>query len=234
MSPTLLDTARTFETPEGVELQLRVAGPVVRSLAWVLDTLIRVALYIGLSIALTQLGKMGTGIMLVGFFLVEWFYPVFFEVLQYGATPGKKALGIRVVHDNGTPVAWSASIIRNLLRVADFAPLFYGFGIATMLLNRDFKRLGDMAAGTIVIYTPKKIKQTKIPEAQAVAPPLALSITEQRAVMDFAERSHLLSSERQQELANILSDILGHQGEAAIQTLYQYANWLHGTNTSNK
>lgn len=234
MSPTLLDTARTFETPEGVELQLHVAGPVVRSLAWTLDALIRIALYIGLSIALNQLGQLGTGIMLVGFFLVEWFYPVFFEVWQFGATPGKKVMGIRVVHDNGTPVAWSTSIIRNLLRVADFAPLFYGFGITTMLLNRDFKRLGDMAAGTIVIYSPKKSQQTTIPEARAVAPPLPLSITEQRAVMDFAERSHLLSSERQQELANILSGVLVRKDKAAIQTLNQYANWLHGTDKNNK
>ena len=230
----MLDTARTFETPEGVELQLHVAGPVVRSLAWLLDALIRTGLYIGLSIVLTQLGRMGGGIMLVGFFLVEWFYPVFFEVLKHGETPGKKTMGIRVVHDNGTPVAWSSSIIRNLLRVADFAPMFYGFGVTAMLLNRDFKRLGDMAAGTIVIYSPKKAQQTRIPVAQAVAPPFALSIAEQRAVMDFAERSQLLSTERQEELANILADLDGIKHEHAIQALLQYANWLHGTDNNKR
>lgn len=230
----MLDTARTFETPEGVELQLHVAGPVVRSLAWLLDALIRAGLYIGLAIVLGKLGRMGGGIMLVGFFLIEWFYPVFFEVLKHGATPGKKSMGICVVQDNGTPLTWSASIIRNLLRVADFAPMLYGFGITAMLLNRDFKRLGDMAAGTIVIYTPQKAQQAGIPNAAAVAPPFALRIAEQRAVMDFAERSRLLSNERQEELANILGDLNNTRGERAIQTLFQYANWLHGTDNNKR
>ncbi|MGD8560225.1 MAG: RDD family protein [Gammaproteobacteria bacterium] len=230
----MLDTARTFETPEGVELQLHVAGPVVRSLAWLVDAMIRGVLYIGLAILLSQLGRMGLGIMLVGFFLVEWFYPVFFEVLKHGSTPGKKVMGIRVVHDNGTPVTWSSSILRNLLRVVDFAPLFYGFGITAMLMNSDFKRLGDMAAGTIVIYFPKQLQQTKIPEANALAPPIALSLSEQRAILDFAERAHLLSAERQAELADILADVHGHQGSQAIDSLLQYANWLHGTGNSSK
>ncbi|WP_455203326.1 RDD family protein [Kaarinaea lacus] len=229
----MLDTARTFETPEGVDLHLRVAGPIVRSLAWSIDALIRVAVYIVLSIVLTLFGEFGKGVLLLCIFLLEWFYPVFFEVLKNGATPGKKKMGIRVVNDNGTPVSWGTSITRNLLRTADFAPAFYGFGIIAMLLNSDFKRLGDMAAGTIVIYTSQSSTKSDIPVADAVSPPLSLSIKEQRAILDFAERSELLSVERREELANILPALTGVQGQQAVNKLNQYANWLYG-NTNRK
>lgn len=226
---TMLDTAKTFETPEGVALELHVAGPVVRAVAWFLDALIRAGLYIGLSIALVNLGGLGKGVLLICFFLIEWFYPVIFEVLKHGATPGKKTMGIQVVHDNGTPVSWSSSIIRNLLRVADFAPLLYGFGLVAMLLNQDFKRLGDMAAGTIVIYRPKRAEAVKLVEEKPVAPLFPLSIAEQRAVLEFSERSQLLSQERRVELASIVEPLTGQTGEQAIKVLYQNAVWLHGS-----
>ncbi len=62
-------------------------------------------------------------------------------------------MNIKVLHELGTPVDWSASMIRNLLRVIDFLPLLYGFGLISILLNKNFKRLGDLVAGTIVVYT---------------------------------------------------------------------------------
>ena len=225
----MLDTAKTFETPEGIALELHVAGPVVRAVAWFIDALIRLGMYIGLSIALVNLGGLGKGVLLICFFLIEWFYPVFFEVMKQGATPGKKTMGIQVVHDNGTPVSWSSSIIRNLLRVADFAPAFYGFGLVAMLLNRDFKRLGDMAAGTIVIYKPKRADDVKLVDEKPVAPSRALSINEQRAVLEFSERSQLLSQERRVELADIVEPLTGKTGEEGIKILYQNAVWLHGS-----
>ncbi|MHB1334243.1 MAG: RDD family protein, partial [Sulfuriferula sp.] len=78
----MLDTYRAIETPEGVELRLRVAGPVVRSLAWAIDLLIRGGIYIALSIVFSMFGKFGWGLLLVGLFLIEWFYPVLFEVYR--------------------------------------------------------------------------------------------------------------------------------------------------------
>src|SRR5512143_1036292 len=146
-----LDTIHTFETPEGIELGLRVAGPLPRALAWVIDALIRYGGLFIVSIALSILGEFGFGLFLILLFLVEWFYPVLFEVSR-GATPGKKMMGLAVVHDNGTPIGWPASMIRNLLRVIDFFPLMYGTGLLSMLINRQFKRLGDLAAGTLVVY----------------------------------------------------------------------------------
>src|SRR5438874_1705011 len=69
-----------------------------------------------------------------------------------GATPGKKAMGLQVVMDSGLPVTPAASLVRNLMRAADFMPAGYAFGFACMLLRADFKRIGDLAAGTLVVY----------------------------------------------------------------------------------
>ena len=110
---SLLDTVRSYETPEGIALELRLAGPVVRALAWIIDLGIRVALYLALIYGLALFGGVGTGLMLIGLFLIEWFYPTLFEVLR-GATPGKQAMGLTVIHDNGTPLGWAAGLIRNL------------------------------------------------------------------------------------------------------------------------
>jgi len=193
-----------------------------------IDILIRSVVYVVLSIVLSMLGEFGHGILLLCIFLLEWFYPVFFEVLQNGATPGKKWMGIRVVNDNGTPVSWSTSITRNLLRAADFAPVLYGFGLISMLMNPDFKRLGDMAAGTIVIYASQNATKSAIPPADPAPLPVNLSIKEQRAILDFAERSELLSPERREELANIVPALTSTRDQQAVDTLYRYANWLYG------
>jgi uncharacterized RDD family membrane protein YckC len=218
----LLDTVHTFETPEGVDLGLRVAGPLPRALAWSLDTLIRYAVLSVISIVLSRLSDMGMGIFLIMMFLMEWFYPVFFEVTR-GATPGKKAMGLRVVHDNGTPINWSASLIRNLLRVIDFFPLLYGAGLLSMLINRQFKRLGDLAAGTLVIYAEEGRRTDAVIEGEARALPAPLAVEEQRALLDFAERSATLAPGRVEELAEIITDERGH---AAVQTVLGYAHWV--------
>jgi len=221
----MLDTTRSIETPEGVELQLHVAGPVVRACAWTVDVLIRTLFYILFSIALGIFGKLGLAVLLITVFLLEWFYPVYFEV-RSGSTPGKKLFNLIVCHDNGTPVSWQASVIRNLLRMADFLPICYGFGLTSMLFSPDFKRLGDRAAGTLVVYQRNDDKDYSIPDCRPLALPQPLQLPEQRAILDFAERSSQLSSERVKELADILTDYTGKQGEQAVDALFGYASWL--------
>jgi uncharacterized RDD family membrane protein YckC len=115
-----VDTLRRFETPEGIEIELRLAGPVPRAGAFAIDLLIRFGLYLVL-LPLAGLAGVGVGLILLALFLLEWFYPVFFE-LRSGATPGKRAVGLVVVHADGTPVGPSASLLRNLLRALDFLP----------------------------------------------------------------------------------------------------------------
>lgn len=224
----MLDTASPYETPEGVDLNLHAAGPTVRAVAWSIDLLIRAAAFVPLSVLFAWLGDFGIGMILIFYFLLEWFYPVVFEVLSQGATPGKKKMGILVIKDDGTPVSWSASLLRNLLRAVDMLPFTYGFGLASMLLNRQFKRLGDMAAGTLVVYRQDVKAYQSIADLTPVAPPLALSLEEQRAIMDFAERGRTLSPARQEELAGILGEITGTTATHGIRVLHQYANWLQG------
>jgi uncharacterized RDD family membrane protein YckC len=109
----MLDTTRLVETPEGIELSLRVAGPVVRALAWSIDLGIRGIIYSLLAFFLAYLGELGYGIFFIAIFVLEWFYPVIFEVYRQGATPGKRRFKIKVLHEGGTPVNWSTAMIRN-------------------------------------------------------------------------------------------------------------------------
>ncbi len=217
-----LDTVHTFETPEGVELGLRVAGPLPRTLAWVIDALIRYTALFIIALVLIPFGTLGAGLLLILLFLAEWFYPVLFEIKR-GATPGKRAMGLTVVHDNGTPIGWPASLIRNLLRVIDFFPLFYGAGLLSMLINRQFKRLGDLAAGTLVVYVERARRSDHVIAAPPRPLPSALAVAEQRALLDFAERSATLAPSRVEELAELISD---ERGPAAVQSVLGYAHWL--------
>ena len=224
-----LDTIRSVETPEGINLDLRLAGPVVRALAWAIDCLIKYsALLLGL-LVLYLLGATGMGLWLIAIFIAEWFYPVYFEVYRHGATPGKKAMGVKVVSDNGAPLDFSASLIRNLLRAADFLPLLYGFGLICMLLQRDFKRLGDLAAGTVVIYQSRIIPTPTLPPGPDRRPGVLLDAAEQRLLVNFAERSAALSPERRAELAELLHGLTGKSGAAAVEELLANARGLMGS-----
>ena len=221
----LTDTVRSHETPEGIRLELRLAGPVVRACAWSIDMLIRVILYGLVSGIFAFFGGVGTSMMLIMFFLIEWFYPVVFE-LYNGASPGKKAMGLVVIQDNGTPVTFSSSLIRNLLRAADFLPFLYAAGLLSMLMNRNFQRLGDLAAGTLVVYREADQARVKLAAAEGRRPPVDLSVDEQWELIRFAERCPQLSPERQIELAASLYPLTGKRGPAAVNEILGYAAWL--------
>jgi uncharacterized RDD family membrane protein YckC len=220
-----LDTLLSYEIPEGVLLDYRLAGPVVRACAWAIDAAVRVAIYLFLLLFMSLLDGLGMALILIGFFLIEWFYPVVFE-MQDGATPGKRAMGIHVIQDNGTPVTPSASVIRNFLRTVDFLPFLYPAGLLTILVNRRFKRLGDLAAGTLVVYRDIHKKRDLPPQAVASKPPIELSESEQLTLLAFAERGERLSLGRRQELAELLTEQTGLRGDAAVDQLYAYANWI--------
>lgn len=225
----MLDTTYTIETPEGVTLNLHVAGVIPRVLAWVIDALIRVALYFLLATQLEHFGETGFGIFLIFLFLLEWFYPVLFEVYWNGASIGKKLLKIRVVQTNGLPVDWTAAMVRNLLRFVDFLPLFYALGLISMLCNRQFQRLGDLSAGTLVIYH-EMAEQTQVhlTHSTALPLPIPLLVEEQQAILSFAERAPSFSEERTKELANIVESLTHSTDQAAVNKLYQYAHGLIG------
>ncbi|MFC6633598.1 RDD family protein [Microbulbifer taiwanensis] len=224
----MLDTTYNVETPEGIDLRAQAAGPVPRVLAYAVDVFYRTLILAALGIALAFADRAGMGIWLLCSFLLEWFYPVFFEVMRGGQTPGKKAFGLMVVNDNLTPVSWGASLLRNLLRFADFLPFAYATGVISMTLSRHFQRLGDFAAGTMVVYRQAEKTATSLPEIAPLAPPRGLQLQDQQALISLAERHEALSEARQRELANLLEPITGKKDGAALDYLRSVGNWLLG------
>ncbi|MDG1583033.1 RDD family protein [Pseudomonas sp. GOM6] len=229
VTATLLDTRHQVETPEGIDLILRPAGLLPRSLAFAIDLLIRGAILLLTFVLLALLGQFGAGLGTLIYFLVNWWYPVLFEVLYQGRTPGKKVMGLRVVHDDGTPVGWASSLTRNLLRFVDMLPFAYCLGAISSLSHPTFKRLGDLAAGTLVVYRDEPTKRPQLPEADAERAPFPLSLAEQRAVLDFAERGENLSGARRAELASILAEPLQSLPEHAEARLHGIARGLLGS-----
>jgi uncharacterized RDD family membrane protein YckC len=228
LETTALDTRNQVETPEGVDLPLRPAGLMVRALAFSIDLGLR-GLALGvLFIVLAMLGKLGAGLASILLFVASWWYMVLFEVLNQGRSPGKQWMGLRVVHDDGTPVGWSASLLRNLLRVVDLLPFGYFLGAISCLQHPHFKRLGDIAAGTLVIYREQSHTRPELPQAQPRRPPFALTLTEQRAILGFAERQAELSPARADELAAILAQPLQVQPAQAVTELNGIARGLLG------
>lgn len=213
--------------PEGVSINIVPAGIAVRTSAYLIDFLIRAVVLIVSGILLSFLGKAGEGIFLVIYFVVTWGYYIFFE-LKYGQTPGKKRYNLKVVQDNGLPIQLSHAVLRNLLRSADAFPVAYILGVLTMVFGKQFKRIGDWGAGTIVIYQQPSAT-VKLPNTDVALPsPVALSTEEQQAIIAFAERSDELSTARQNELANLLVEPLAIEGEAANERLKKIAQHYVG------
>ena len=231
--PTL-DTVYIAEAPEGIALALRPAGMTARSYAYLIDGAIRSALFLAVLIALASFQQLGTALVLLTLFMLEWLYPVLFELLPGSATPGKRALGLRVVMNSGLPVTPAASMLRNLLRAADFVPFGYALGLLLMLLRPDFKRLGDLAAGTLVVHTQIARLDGAWPDAEPLPPALALTPRAQAAVIAWAGRSARLTPERAAELARlarpatraVTSPQASAQGDA--RALLGVAHWLLG------
>ena len=217
----LLDTRTSIETPEHVVLSFHLAGPIRRGLAWGIDTLVRGAILFafgmvfGLSSAVGHdyAGGVKSGLLLVLIFLLEWGYFVACDMLMSGRSLGKKALGLRVVSMQGLPVGLGDSLLRNLLRGADFLPLGYVLGVLCMLLDARFRRLGDLVAGTLVIFEPlvfwRAPPRLSPPPSQAELAwfpvHVELSASEREAIELFMLRAGELPAARADELADILA-----------------------------
>jgi len=227
-----LDIALERETPEGIALELRPAGVPVRVAAFLIDLAIRGAVLMVGSVVFAIMGNTGMGFMLMAVFLLEWLYPVAFELSRSGATPGKSAMGLKVVMDTGLPVTAGASLARNLLRAADFMPLLYGLGLVCMLTRADFRRVGDIAAGTLVVHRPPRPPRGDLPQVQPRAPAIALGQREQAVLMTLAARAPTLTGERLHELAALAAPVTGDAaapaGLALTDKVLGVAQWLMG------
>jgi uncharacterized RDD family membrane protein YckC len=231
MANDVLDTVVAAETPEGILLELRPAGLSARFYAFLLDWLIRLMVAYAALIAAIFVGDFGIGFWLVLYFLLEWFYPVVFELSRAGATPGKSVVGLKVVMDNGLPITPAASFTRNLLRVADFMPFLFGAAIVSMLLRRDCKRLGDLAAATLVVHQPPRPPKVRLESVAPVTPARSLRPTDQAALIALAARAPTLTAERLDELAALAAEVAGHAGSSGpnvTRRVLGVAQWALG------
>jgi uncharacterized RDD family membrane protein YckC len=209
-----LDSSLGMQTPEGIEYALFAAGISVRACAWGIDSLIKgIALFVIQIIALYTRGFIGIWIFYLIFFVLDWLYYCGFELLGGGQTPGKRLMGIRVVNGDGTPIRAAASFLRNLLRFADCFFFLYLIAFICMSVSPGFRRIGDWAADTLVIYTARsrlpnrfsrRAQQQAIPwlkDIPAIVPAHKLSYEEKQGLLMFARRYPLLGKNRSDEIA---------------------------------
>nr|WP_193987602.1 RDD family protein [Lelliottia steviae] len=222
-----LENREYVKLPEGVDIAITPAGVVSRSYAYIIDFLFRSLIMFVVSLVFSFLGDAGQGIILIIYFITSWGYYIFFE-MKNGQTPGKKRLKIRVVQDNGLPASFSQIVVRNLLRPADMLPIGYFLGLVVMMFNSRFKRIGDWAAGTMVIYDDEVEARPELPKGNIEIPVLSLSTEEQLAVLAFAERSDELSDARRSELAAILAEPFKLETSEAQSMLVGYARFYSG------
>ncbi len=164
--PATLDDKLTIETPEQTDLEFPIAGIGSRFLALAFDSLLQIAGLVVLSIlsglvsstvvrAAPSAGNWFGAIFILAVFVLFYGYFAIFEAVWNGQTPGKRLARIRVIKDSGRPITPSEAVGRNLMRIVDQLPFFYGVGIFTALMNRQNKRLGDFVAGTVVVHEKK-------------------------------------------------------------------------------
>ncbi len=212
-------------TPEGVTLEVTLAGVGSRFAARIIDQLLIFALLAALVILeglLDGASDISGGVLLAGLlvatFLVHFGYDVLFETLASGRTPGKRWTGLRVVRMGGAPVGFVASAVRNILRIVDALPGFYLVGILAVLFTARNQRLGDLAAGTIVVR--ERTQARALPTAASAPTRLtaaddalwdvsAISSEEVATVRRFLDRRASLTPEARDRLAHEMATRLG-------------------------
>ncbi len=157
--PAALHRRVAVDTPEHVRLDYVLADLGSRAAALAIDAAVLIGATLALGLALFYAGALGdfmqsvsTTILIFAIFFAQWGYFMLFEGLSGGRTPGKRAIGLRVIHTGGEPLTFQGSVLRNLIRVVDLQPAVSGMaGAICILVNKRAQRLGDLVAGTIVV-----------------------------------------------------------------------------------
>lgn len=197
-------------TPEKVVISYQHAGYGARIGAHLVDLLIVGVVYMVFGILIGIAGMIITpgliALVAAVFFTFGIFaYFIMCEALWQGQTLGKRMVRIQVVHVDGTPVGWRAAFFRNILRVADFVPGFYGVGFVTMFLNERSQRLGDIISGTVVVqanevlqgFTPAPYKVGVHPLEYSVGELAGMTVPEYQAIKRLCDRFPFLPIDEQ-------------------------------------
>ncbi|MBA3531314.1 MAG: RDD family protein [Ardenticatenales bacterium] len=204
-----------FETPEQIEINYDIARLGSRFIAALWDTLaialLQFMLFFAgaliLAILEQQIGifasNWGVALLILVSFLLFWGYYVIFELIWNGQTPGKRLAGIRTVRQDGYPIGFSESAIRNIVRIVDLLPGIYGFGVLVMFIDKRSRRLGDFAAKTIVVHERpavqlQSIRNTAVEDDRFLEPRLPnlreLNFDEVESARRFLQRYRSLSN----------------------------------------
>ena len=209
-----LDDRVTIATPEGIELELVLAGVGSRFAASLLDIVVQLGAIFALAVVLGPLGSSGfvVAAYLVLIFLILFAYDIALETWNRGRSIGKLAAGLRVVRVGGEPEGFLTAAVRNFLRIVDFLPAFYVVGVVSILVTGSNQRLGDLAAGALVV---RERRPAVPPAATYVAPPVAapflewdvsgVSVEDVATLRQFLERRVSLSPGARAHLATDLA-----------------------------
>lgn len=213
----------SISTPEGVAIDLTLAGIGSRFVAGLVDGLIKGVAILILVVASIMLstadeggGTLATALAAIVIFLINISYDILFEVLASGRTPGKRMNGIRVVGEKGQPVTFVPSAVRNLMRLVDILPIGYMVGAVSVLATARNQRLGDLAAGTMVVRDRRSHHESPLALPSSPVPPhllqmwdvSAISAEEVAAVRSFLARRSELTGQARYQLAEDLSRAL--------------------------
>jgi len=231
-----MDRTIAVRTPESIAFSYELAGLGSRFLAMLLDFFIQILCAIAIVWGMSALAlhlpnepvkaslpdrvveSVAIAIVIAVAFLIFFGYFIIFEAVWNGQTPGKRLLGIRVVRDGGYPIDFTSALVRNLIRTLEFALGFYALSAVSTLLSSENKRLGDFAAGTIVVRDSRVAAPTP---SRFAAPSAAIRMTgEERALVGrFLERRHLLTPQRRRELASQIAGLFRSRVDEATKSL---------------
>lgn len=214
----------SLATPERALLSLPIAGVGSRALAYLADLLLLALAWAVAIVAFSvvaplidvwgELSAVARVAAVVAVFFVQWGYWTVAEVFFKGQTPGKRLLGIRVVRQDGSPVGLFESAVRNLLRLVDFLPALYPVGLTTMLIDRQNRRLGDLAAGTVLVRV-EQVDLGRYAAGTGGAEAGPLSSGDVEVLTDFLARAAALEPGARARVGALMAGrFLGHLGEA--------------------
>ncbi len=224
-----------IRTPEGLDLELQLAGLGSRFGAALVDFLIQTVMMIAAFIAFGVTGAMSNGdlgLLFWGFAsltvtLILLGYPILFETLNNGQSPGKRIFNLRVLGPDGQPVTFWRSTTRNIARVVDFLPANYLVGLVAILVSGENRRVGDLMADTLVCVDRTTVERPSLPP-MATAPgwdATAVTAEEVQAIRAFLERRPQLHFDRRRDLAarlaarirNKIPESSSYQDEAVLE-----------------
>jgi uncharacterized RDD family membrane protein YckC len=210
------------ETADHVVLRYDLAGGGNRGFAALVDFVLATLIFIGALFMFTKLAEVVGlsaaspffGIAVLVTFAIAWGYFILFEWLGNGQTLGKRMFGLRVIADDGSPAGFTAVLVRNLVRVVDFLPGFYGLGLLAIVVSSRSQRLGDLAAGTFVVRAPRpqldyfSLRTVTPLGAGAQVEVRVLPGEAQRLVREFVAREAKLAPDHRARVAKQLADRL--------------------------